>query len=163
MKRQLTSAGLSLSILSAAFLTLGGCGGDGLDTRYKVTGTVTYKGAPLAKGLISFISTNPDGRGATGQVADGAYSLTTQEPNDGAFPGSYSVTVSAKNLDLEKAAAEAKKKGNTSDYIPQDFLAKAAREAPSLIPVKYSTLSPTNPLKADVKASSNTINFDLTD
>ena len=151
------------SILIVALVTLAGCSDDGLGKRYKVSGTITYKGAPLEKGLISFIAANADGRSATGMIDRGSYSLTTQEPSDGAFPGSYAVTITAKTPDFAAADSKAKAKGNTSSYIPQDFTAEANKKAPNAIPDKYSILGPANPLKAEVKAQSNTINFELVD
>ena len=139
-----------------------GCGDDGLDKRYKVTGMVTYKGAPVEKGTINFMPSVPEGRAATGQIEKGSYTLATQSPGDGAFPGSYTVTIDALQADMAKAEEEAKAKGSTSAFIPQDMVAKAYKNAKNAVPGKYSQIAST-PLKADVKAQSNTFNFDLTD
>ena len=163
MKRRSCLARFSLALLVAALTTLAGCSDDGLGKRYKVTGTVTYKGSPLEKGLISFISANPDSRSASGTIEKGYYTLTTQDPSDGAFAGPYAVTITSKTPDMASADAKAKAKGNTSAYIPQDFTAEANKKAPNAVPDKYGILGPTNPLKAEVKAQSNTINFDLVD
>lgn len=147
----------------AAVVAIVGCGGgDDLGKRYSVSGKVTYKGQPVANGQVSFIPDKPEGRGATGQIKDGSYTLTTLEPEDGAFPGNYSVTIDAKQVDLSAAEAEAKKKGSTSAFIPQDMVAKANAKAKNAVPAKYGNMS-TSPLKAEVKASSNTIDFELTD
>lgn len=160
MKLRLTLAvalGLPLLVLAA------GCGDDtGLAKRYSVSGKVTYKGQPVANGLISFIPGSAEGRAATGQIKDGNYSLTTQDPDDGAFPGSYTVTVAARQVDFTEAKGEAEKKGATSAYIPQDFTAKANQKAKNAVPEKYGIQSST-PLKAEVKASSNKIDFELVD
>lgn len=150
-------------VFSATCLMVIGCGGgDGLDKRYKVSGKVTYKGQPVEKGTINFLPEKPEGRGANGQIVNGEYSLTTQEPGDGAFPGNYSVTVDALNADMSVAEAAAKKKGATSVAIPQDMVAKAYKNAKNAVPAKYSQPASSG-LKAEVKQSSNTINFDLTD
>jgi hypothetical protein len=85
-----------------------GCGGDDLGQRYPVSGKVTYKGQSVPKGVISFVPEDKEGRGATGQIEDGYYSLTTQTAGDGAFPGKYIVTVDTKEVDTstQKAATE---------------------------------------------------------
>lgn len=160
MKLRLT---LSIALALPLAMVLSGCGDDtGLAKRYPVSGKVTYKGVPLEKGLISFIPGDPNGRAATGQIENGSYTLMTQDPGDGAFPGQYSVTVAAKTADFTKAGADAKKKGATSAYIPQDFTAKANKDAKNAVPDKYG-LPTSSPLKADVKSSSNKFDFDLVD
>jgi hypothetical protein len=116
---------LSASAVLVVVLVIG-CGGDDLGKRYAVSGTITYKGKPLPKGTIAFVSVKPDGRGASGVIEDGKYQMTTQSANDGAFEGSY----------LRKAA--------------------------NSVPAKYA-LASTSGLKAEVKASSNKIDFELTD
>src|SRR5690242_799074 len=77
----------------AGILALVGCSDDGLGKRFPVSGTITYLGKPLEKGSITFTPTNPEGRGAVGEIKNGSYVLTTQTAGDGAFPGSYSVTI----------------------------------------------------------------------
>lgn len=151
-----------LLTFSVLFLTVG-CGfDDGLEKRYAVTGKVTYKGQPVAKGTINFMPVKPDGRGATGQILDGDYSLSTQATNDGAFPGEYKVTIDALNADFTQAEAAAKKKGSTSVALPQDMVAKAFKNAKNAVPAKYSQVG-SSPLKAEVKTSSNKFDFELTD
>lgn len=154
---------LQRMVLFATAIAIIGCsGGDGLDKRYSVTGKVTYKGAPVEYGTINFMPDKPDGRGATGQIKNGSYTLTTMDPDDGAFPGAYSVTIDALKADLTAVEAEAKAKGSTSAALPQDMVAKAYAKAKNLVPAKYSQPA-TSGLKAEVKASSNTFNFDLVD
>src|SRR5262245_15537371 len=78
-----------------------GCGDDtGLDKRYPVSGTVKYKGQPVAKGQISFIAVDKvKQRDANGFIQDGHYSLTTATSGDGALPGEYMVTIISKETD----------------------------------------------------------------
>jgi len=142
------------------FATLGlSCGSDdGLGKRYPVSGTVTYNGTPVPKASINFVPNDPKtGRAANGSIIEGAYTLTTQESGDGALPGQYKVTVSATETDLSKAAATAKKSGM---MINQMDIAKAKRT--NLLPSKY-LLPESSGLTADVKETSNTIDFKLTD
>ena len=59
-----------------------------------VKGKVTYKGRPLAKGVVTFEPRN-SGRTATGAIGpDGAFELTTLQKGDGATPGKHRVSVS---------------------------------------------------------------------
>jgi hypothetical protein len=160
----------SLVLFSCALLatTLLGCGSDdGLGKRYAVYGTVNYNGKPVEKGEIAFMPENPADRAASGIIEDGSYTLTTQSNGDGALPGKYKVTVTAKEVDVAKAEAlfktQAKKgKDLTTSLIPKDFMTKAAKTAKSSIPTRYSTPE-TSKLTAEVKEQSNTIPFELTD
>jgi hypothetical protein len=81
-----------------------GCGSDSVvpPTLIPVKGKVTYKGQPVAKGIVRF---EPDGFGrmATGPLrSDGTFELTTLQPGDGAVAGEHRVTVS----DFEKSLAK---------------------------------------------------------
>lgn len=127
-------------------LTVGlmpGCGSGG-PTMGRVSGKVTYKGAPVAKGTITFVSKNPENRNATGQIGgDGSYTLQTFKNDDGAIVGDYSVTIYARDEVI-------------LDYIPQKPVPPKY-----LAPAKYETAD--SGLTATVKKGSNTINFDLAD
>lgn len=87
----------NLRLLSVLLLLcLGGCGGEtsGRPVTVPVSGTLTYQGKPVANAIVSF---HPQGteRAAFGETdSAGTYQLTTLEPEDGAMPGSYFVTVS---------------------------------------------------------------------
>jgi len=120
-----------------------GCGSNGLSPVY---GTVTAHGKPLPMGMISFQATDPARRNATGLIqSDGSYTLQTETPGDGAMPGEYNVTVSAR----EDAAV--------LDYIP-----KKPIPPKFLAPEKYEKPE-TSGLKAKVESKSNRIDFDLPD
>jgi hypothetical protein len=165
---------LAATCTMGAVLAFLGCSSDdGVGQRYSVSGTVTYKGKPLPKGTIGFQPEEKGAaRGASGEIVDGAYSLTTQTPGDGAFPGKYKVTVAAReSADENAAAAELKamlaKKGidpsKAPANLPPEFLVKANKKTKSLIPEKYAKAE-TSGLTAEVKAQSNSgTNFDLTD
>jgi len=154
-------ARLTCGLLSFALFAILGCADDGLGKRYPVSGTVTYKGEPLAKGTISFYSTSGAGaeaRGAFGTITNGKYTLSTQGESDGAFPGDYVVGVSSKEVDLSQAEKNVVKGGS----FRQDDVMKANKSAKSLIPKKYE-VPETGGLKAKVEAKSNRFDFDLTD
>jgi hypothetical protein len=61
----------------------------------QVTGTVTYEGAPLTNGSISFVSES-GGENAAGMINErGQYTLSTHQPGDGVAPGTYRVCISS--------------------------------------------------------------------
>jgi hypothetical protein len=153
-----TCAPHAIKALSTAALLLAGCGDDtGLSKRYPVTGNVTYKGAPLAKGNINFIPTSnaATDRAATGPIENGRYALTTATLNDGALPGTYTVTITSTEADYTQVKANMK--GGSGH---QDDVLRATRNAKSLIPENYGFPDQSG-LKAEVKARSNTVDFAL--
>jgi hypothetical protein len=110
--------------------------------REPVSGTITFEGKPLAKGMIQFIPAA--GRGETqagAPIENGSYSIPQPE---GPVPGRYTVVITASEAG---AAAPAGPPG---------------REVPSpkeLIPAKYNTRST---LTAEVKkGEKNRRDFDL--
>jgi major membrane immunogen (membrane-anchored lipoprotein) len=154
---------VAIMMSAAAGVVILGCSGDdsGLASRYKVTGNVTYKGAPLAKGGITFEPSKPplpQGRVASGTIENGYYSLTTSIKDDGAFPGEYKVVIVATTLDMTDLA---KKSGGLIHQGDADFQ-KAVKDAKSLVPAKYNK-SDSTPLTATVEAKTNKFDFDLTD
>jgi hypothetical protein len=118
-----------------------------------------YNGQPVAKGTIGFVPASGTGRAASGEIENGKYSLTTAVAGDGALPGSYKVTVIAKDVDTTALKAEAK--GGQFHHGTPEFV-KAAKGAKSLVPSRYS-LADTSDLKAEVKAESNSFPFELKD
>src|SRR4051812_2625525 len=110
-----------------------GCGDDsGLATRYPVSGNVTYNGKSVAQGRIDFVpAKGGDGRAASGDIAEGSYSLTTATTGDGAIPGPYKVTVIAKERPATKAAS---KFGGAPS---QQEVVRLNKETKSLVPTKY--------------------------
>jgi len=109
-----------------------------------VSGKVTYQGKPVTKGSVSFVSTDPQRPNANGPIGpDGAYTLQTIEPGDGARVGDYLVSISGK--------------------APEDFnnpLPGVPVKVQSGLPAKYEKTD-TSELKATVQAGSNSIDFDL--
>jgi len=144
-------------------LTLLGCGADeGIPTRYAVSGQVTYNGAAVPKGTISFFPEDPNSKySATGTIVDGSYRLTTHTDGDGAVPGKYKVVIAAVEVDTSKLRSEVAAKGGRVDgAIPPELAAKAPKK--DLIPRKYGSQA-TSGLEATVEAKPNTIGFTLTD
>src|SRR4051794_7847652 len=156
MTRPITVARRLLATLAVSgVLVLIGCSDDGLARRYPVSGKVTFKGQPLKTGRISFVPEAPDGRGAGAEIVDGAYTLTTQEPGDGAFPGKYKVSVVVQNLDMQEIEAASKKLAEKAKaqatQIDPALVAKATRKTKHEIPEKYSSPQSSG-LEAEVKS-----------
>jgi hypothetical protein len=152
---------LTILISATGTVLFFGCGDDGLGQRYKVYGTVTYKGTPLEVGTVTFYATGKDAetRGASGSIVNGAYTLSTIGGDDGAFAGDYVVAISARAPDMSLAKANQQKTGGS---MRQDDVAKAYKEASTPIPKKYESTT-TSGLKATVTTGSNKIDFPLTD
>jgi len=149
---------LFAALACSAATLLPACGtDDGAGRRYPVSGKVSYKGQPVAKGSITFAPEDPNGRAASGLIADGSYRLSTLGDNDGALPGKYKVTVTARDIDQAKVQPAA---GRSA--INPSVIAKANQAAKNNVPAKYSSSS-TSPLAAEVPAKSTSIDFDLVD
>lgn len=133
-------------------LLLAGCGGhEGLAP---VNGTVRYKGEPLTSGEVRFVPEGTGARGALGPIdAQGHYELSTFDPGDGAYVGSYRVTVVAVGPDKP---IPAKRKGKMMQEEMQG-------SGDPLVPKRYFSPTTTD-LKAEVvSGKTNVIDLDLKD
>lgn len=75
-------------VLLLSLLT--GCGGPGVT---QVTGRVTLADGKVPTGVYVMFMDDVNGRSPSGMVeADGRYTLTTEKPGDGAFPGVYKIS-----------------------------------------------------------------------
>jgi len=151
-RRRLPLQGGLLALLACALVI--GCGDDGLQQRYAVSGKLTRKGEPLSRGTVNFVPVNPaTGRAATGDIQpDGTFSLTTQDPGDGAFAGDYRVVVNVVDIDDSKLG----RMPNGMPILNQPKKIKVK----SLIPAKFSDPNKTD-LTAKVEPDSNYFVFDL--
>jgi hypothetical protein len=74
-----------------------GCGisgGGAVTALVPVKGKVTYKGKPLASGIVRFEPDGGYGRYATGKLQpDGSYTLGTMKEGDGVVAGAHLVTI----------------------------------------------------------------------
>ncbi len=111
---------------------------------YKVTGKASFRGKPLATGMVGFHHTDAKSPMVTGEIRpDGSFELMTKRPGDGAVPGEYMVTVTSM---LPGKGVE----GIDKDYQPPK----------PLIPLRYMRLDET-PLKATVEPKDNVIDLSL--
>jgi hypothetical protein len=137
-----------------AFLPLLGCGeDDGIGKRYAVSGKVTYKGEPVQRGNVNFLpeATGSAGRGASGVIKDGYYSMTTLTPGDGVLPGKYKVGINANFTDMTAAV-----KINGGMYQGGRFAGPRIK----VIPEKYTNPA-TSGLTFEVKTAPNSFDIDL--
>jgi hypothetical protein len=90
--RRFSHLGSRLLIVAASLLPWG-CGGptDELP-RQAVSGKVTFKGQPLAQGMIQFQPADGGATAGGGAIADGEYSIAKAE---GLVPGKYQVVVTS--------------------------------------------------------------------
>jgi len=148
LKRTTAQAGAGplarLLVMACVSLAPLACGSTGPGMA-PVSGKVTYQGKPVPKGSVTFASTTPGGRNATGQLdAEGNYKLQTENPGDGALVGDYLVTIYAHDEPI-------------LDYIPKKPIPPKI-----LTPTKYEKAE-TSGLKATVASGSNTFDFELKD
>ena len=92
------SAVLPLTVL----LLFSGCG-DGRPTRVAVSGKVLIDGQPLTQGIVQFVP--EDSRPAAGKLdAEGNFTLTSYDGDDGVVLGTHKVMVAAKEMVSETRA-----------------------------------------------------------
>lgn len=87
----------ALGLWALSLVVAAGCGGQGVDGRYPLSGTVTFQGKPLDKGTIEF-STSDRSQLTGATIENGKYSVPAEQ---GLKPGKYTVRISA----TEEAAA----------------------------------------------------------
>ncbi|MHB8901740.1 MAG: carboxypeptidase-like regulatory domain-containing protein [Thermoguttaceae bacterium] len=124
-------------------------------TTYPVSGTVTYKGEPVADANLNFQLADGSSFSLAKTDASGKYELMTYEAGDGALPGDYKVSISKFEA---TAATEA---ASEADYVPPAEGAEPAASK-SLLPDKYRNPE-TSGLTAKVVEGPNTFDFELTD
>jgi hypothetical protein len=88
--------------IAGLLATFAGCG-DGRPTRVPVSGVVLLDGAPLSRGSIKFVPMQ--GRPSYGEIgADGHFTLTCYDGQDGAVLGKHRVQIDANRAISEKKA-----------------------------------------------------------
>ena len=85
---------LSIIVLCCACFTFGGCNSKTEFETAPAVGRVTLDGKPVVSGSVVF--TPPQGWPARGELdAEGRFTLTTYEPDDGAIVGPHEIVVIA--------------------------------------------------------------------
>ena len=128
---------LIISVL-VSLLALPGCSSSSRPATYRVTGTVTMQGKPLAGAFVTFVPTSNEGEAASAITdSEGKYALTTWQAGDGARPGEYRVKVSKQE---QKTVDPSKMVKNLSIEEEQKIYVESKKPRPptkSLIPSKY--------------------------
>ena len=135
-------ARLGILICAGSAFLLTSCGGGGGDTlgRLPVSGTVTYKGQPLAQGSIEFFPAQGVKTQGGAVIHNGKYSIPAEK---GLAPGTYGIKISS---------TEGGSSGST-DEMPGD--PKPTKE---LVPEKFNAKST---LKREISKGKTVIDFNL--
>ena len=125
----------------------------------KGIGKVAVDGIPVKDGAVTFYPVG-GGRPASASVrADGTFTLSYEQVDDGLPPGDYKVTIVAdiwketNKRELEAMKAEVAKQGAI-----EDSSMTAAGQLIHVVPPEYNTLE-TTPLKESVKKSAKPVEF----
>lgn len=114
--------GLILLTLFSCFAL--GCGSKNPGT-FPVSIKITHKGAPLEGAIVSIVSTDGNGRSASGVTAgNGEAELHTTDGWKGAFPGQYAVAVTKwENVTVPDPSPESPDSTRTEqiDLLPAKF------------------------------------------
>jgi len=157
---------LALCALTSSFVGCGAKGGGSRNGLVAAAGVVTYNGAPVEDAVLEFRSTEGvENSLAAGRTdAKGAFTLMTDRPDDGAFPGKYKVTVKKEVEKVDGMTREEYKEKNAPEggkdefIIPKDLIV-----VEQLLPLQYSDPENT-PLEIEIPAKGNKkIAIDLKD
>lgn len=155
------SGNLAVFILVAIGIVLTGCPKSSGPVTYRVTGTVTMQGKPVAGAVVTFVPTSNEGEAASAITgADGKYVLTTRQAGDGARPGEYRVKV---NKQEETTVDPSKMVKNLTIEEEQKIYVENKKPRPpakSLIPSKYLDESSSG-LSHTVPKSSSTFDIEI--
>lgn len=151
-----------LAVLVLGLLVVG-CGESGPERPpvYKTTGKVTFNGAPVIDGLVTFYPLEEKKPAGVGRTNDaGEFTLTTYGPGDGAIAGSYKVTVTRN----EAAPPPAESAHGVENFTPPVVHGASARTPAgggNLLPPQYGKPE-TTPFDATVTPEGpNTFTFDV--
>jgi hypothetical protein len=138
---------LRIVAITALFLTLPGCGGDGL-RRVPVRGKLTAKGVPVAHATVQFLPVgSTKGQGALGRSdQEGNFTMASGKLS-GVVPGEYKVRLSRQIV------------RDGSPILNREQLLENpdARES---VPRRYAAIEST-PLKATVPESGGVVNVEI--
>ncbi len=145
---------------------LAGCGGSDRPDTYPVTGTLTLNGKPVEGAEISFYGEGA-ARVAGGRTnADGKYSLTTFETNDGAVAGDHVVTIVKRKPKGEFSGPMDAENPGEAYGAAMEAAASGEPDALTIdeLPVEYASKDSSTLKRTVIKdgGDQNTFSFDLT-
>jgi len=137
--------------LSAFCFVLTGCNKEkGLDGLYPVKGKITWKGEVVQGASITLSPASSDGgarsAGATSDT-NGEFKIRTLKPDDGAYPGEYTITVRKMVADKTYTDEEYEAANASGVSLP-------AVNSKNVLPDKYNNVK-TSDLKFTVVAGKN--------
>src|SRR5436190_18565176 len=152
-------------LASVALLVAGGCSGSKLPPNARPTApvkvTVTYKGAPVADAIVTFICQEGEPKvNANGKTdAQGVAKMKTYIEGDGAVIGPHKVIITK---------MEASSSGNVADQSSPDYVPPTEGGAPlptakNLIPPKYGMIAQSGLTATVEKKPTNDFPFELKD
>lgn len=140
--------------LGSVLLLLAGCAKEEVEPTYKVSGTITQKGNPVAGAIVAFTPVAP-GTAASGITDEsGAYQLTTRSSGDGAVLGKYRVTIM--KYDEQKKVVPEQSPTEYSENLSE--MAKPSPLPKNLLPAKYANPDASK-LEAEVVKGNNKFDF----
>jgi hypothetical protein len=154
-------------VWACAFGLLLGCGGGAPKLAVtKVSGTITYKGAPVDDALVTF-ATEKSPRTAVGVTdAQGKFKLTTINTDDGAVPGDHAITIVKRG----KPGASQPLPQTPEDYLKiVEKQGKGNTQPPTIktddksIPAKYKDPSTSGLKRTVVEGEANDFTIDLSE
>lgn len=132
---------------TTCLLILSGCGaGDRVDV-YPAKGVVLFNGEPMmGGGAISFVPLDGQkGKSAGGAIdADGKFSMTTYDPDDGSMEGKFRVIV------IQSTAEEKESVGDSDAEGAEDTEVGFTVPPAKRIPFKYADAS-NSPLTVEIR------------
>ncbi len=158
-------------VMLGVMMSVTGCGGgndSGLNT-VPVTGTVMMDGSPVEGAKVAFIP-KEGGQGAVGMTdAQGKFSLMTVDPDDGAVPGSYTVTVfkseSAQSMpaDADRANMSGEEARAYAQEVQKNLISNrgGAGKVQDLLPEKYKSPATTDLTAEVTEGGENNFAFEL--
>jgi hypothetical protein len=139
-------------------LASAGCGSSG-PPMGTVSGVVTLDGKPMPKMMVVFVPKEGGQTSTATTNSDGKYELLGAS-SKGALIGLHTVSITTVKEPVTEAVDFSQLPSDSPQYGQQSDAAmyKKAAEFKELVPARYNTKSE---LVEEVKAGSNTINFDL--
>jgi hypothetical protein len=146
-----------------ALAIVAGCSKTNKPSTAPVTGTVTYKGAPVEGASVMFMPAQAGPKPATGVTdAQGKFKLSTFGEADGAIPGQYKVAITKRTTEYDLG-------GKTKEQFEEEMkhleeLGKPSPEPKFVdhLPLKYAGEATPESKTVDAKGP-NDFTFDLTD
>ena len=129
-----------------------------------VSGTVRYRGEPVADADVAFITPAASRYAIAKTDARGRFALGTFAPGDGALAGTYRVTVSSMRgvsppPSMDMARTKEESDAQLRWFAEYEAAVKAGRAG---VPIRYSRQD-TSPLEVTIGPTGGTCDLELTD